>query len=84
LIIGVPSLTPILPSYWISLVTPVSAGIVMPLVEGLKNEVVCRDHRIRDLVPIRLLSMKEAVCNALAEIEQRSGRPLSRQACFLP
>jgi len=83
LIIGVPFLSPMLSSYWISLVPPVPAGIVMPLVEGLKNEVICRDRRILELVPIRLLSMKEAVCNALAELEKRSGQPISRQACFL-
>jgi uncharacterized protein YbjT (DUF2867 family) len=83
LIIGVPFLSPMLSSHWISLVTPVPAGIVMPLVEGLKNEVICRDNRIVELVPIRLLSMKEAICNALAELEQRSGHPISRQACFL-
>jgi uncharacterized protein YbjT (DUF2867 family) len=83
LIIGVPLLSPMLSSYWISLVTPVPAGVVMPLVEGLRNEVICRDNRIEELVPIRLLSMKEAICNALAELEQGSGRPITRQACFL-
>ena len=83
LVIAVPLMNPVLSSYWINLVTPVPAGIVMPLVEGLKNEVVCRDKRILDLVPIRLLSMKEAICNALAELEQFSGKPISRQACFL-
>jgi uncharacterized protein YbjT (DUF2867 family) len=83
LIISVPFLTPVLSSYWIHLVTPVPAGIVMPLVEGLRNEVICRDKRILELVPTRLLSMKEAVCNALAELEQRSGKPISRQACFM-
>jgi hypothetical protein len=54
----------------------------MPLVEGLRNEVICRDTRIRELVPTRLLTMKEAICNALAELEQHSGVALSRQACF--
>ena len=82
LIIPVPFLSPLLSSFWINLITPVPAGIVMPLLEGLKNEVICRDHRIRELVPIRLLSMKEAICNALAELEERSGKPVSRQSCF--
>lgn len=83
LIIAVPFLSPLLSSYWINLITPVPAGIIMPLLEGLKNEVICRDHRILELVPIRLLSMKEAICNALAELEERSGKPISRQSCFL-
>jgi len=83
MILAVPFLSPVLSSYWINLVTPVPAGIVMPLVEGLRNEVICRDNLILELVPIRLLSMKEAICNALAELEQRSGKPISRQACFM-
>lgn len=82
-IITVPFLSPLLSSYWINLVTPVPAGIVMPLLEGLKNEVICRDQRIQELLPIPLVSMKEAVCSALGELERRSGHPLSRQACFL-
>ena len=50
-ILTVPVLTPRLSSYWINLMTPVPAGVVMPLVEGLRNEVVCRDNRIHDLIP---------------------------------
>lgn len=83
LIISVPFLTPLLSSYWISLITPVPAGVVMPLLEGLKNEVICRDNRILDLVPISRIPMKTAICNALAEIELTSGKPLSRQSCFI-
>jgi hypothetical protein len=47
--------------------TPVPAGIVIPLVEGLKNSVVCRDDRIRKLIPIDLISMEEAIRSALSE-----------------
>lgn len=63
----VPVLTPHLSSYWVGLVTPVPAGIAIPLVEGLKNEVVCRNNKIRELVPIHLVSMEEAIRTALAE-----------------
>jgi hypothetical protein len=55
----------------------------MPLVEGLKNKVVCRDHRIRELIPLRLISMQEAICEALTEISEDPGKLPSRQACFL-
>jgi len=41
LIFTIPVLTPHLSSYWINLCTSVPAGVVMPLVEGLKNEVIC-------------------------------------------
>jgi uncharacterized protein YbjT (DUF2867 family) len=76
-------LTPRLSAYWINLITPVPAGIVFPLVEGLKNEVICRENRIRDLIPIELMSMEEAICAALVETEKGPGQLLSRQACFV-
>jgi hypothetical protein len=38
----------------------------MPLIEGLKNEVVCRENAIRELLPIHLTPYDEAVRNALA------------------
>lgn len=82
-ILTVPILTPRLSSYWINLVTPVPAGVVMPLVEGLKNEVICRENRILDLIPTRLISMEEAICTALTEIERGPGGLPSRQACLI-
>lgn len=39
-IVKVPMLTPRLSSYWVSLVTPVETGLVRPLVDGLKSEMV--------------------------------------------
>ncbi len=66
-VIPVPVLTPRLSSYWIHLVTPLSHAIAKPLAEGLRNPVVCRDHRIRDLVPQPLLSVREAIRAALAK-----------------
>ncbi|MFP3870696.1 MAG: NAD(P)H-binding protein [Syntrophobacteria bacterium] len=82
-IITVPVLTPRLSTYWINLVTPVPSGVVNPLVEGLKNEVICRDNRIRQLIPIKLTPFEQAICNALGEMEKGPGRLVSRQACFL-
>ena len=51
-IFEVPVLTPYLSSLWLHLVTPVKAGVARPLIEGLRNETVARDDRIRQLVPI--------------------------------
>jgi uncharacterized protein YbjT (DUF2867 family) len=67
LIIPVPVLTPRLSSYWVALITPVKPAISMPLIEGLANEVVCRDNRIRELLPIKLTGFDDAVKRALAE-----------------
>jgi len=82
LIVAVPVLSPHLSSYWINLMTPVPAGVVMPLLEGLKNEVICRDRRILDLVPIRLIPMQEAICTALTEVRAGPGKLPSVQACL--
>lgn len=65
LIIPVPVLTPRLSSYWINLVTPISASIARPLAEGLRNPVICKDNRIREIIPQKLLNCREAVSLAL-------------------
>jgi uncharacterized protein YbjT (DUF2867 family) len=64
-ILPVPVLTPKLSSYWVGLITPVPPSVSMPLIEGLKNEVVCRDTAIRDIIPLRLKPYDEAVRSAL-------------------
>jgi hypothetical protein len=51
IIVPVPLLTPRLSSLWINLVTPVPSGIARPLVESLRNEVVCTEHDIARYVP---------------------------------
>jgi uncharacterized protein YbjT (DUF2867 family) len=67
MIIPVPVLTPKLSSYWVALITPVKPSISMPLIEGLGNEVICRDEEIRKILPISLTSFNEAAKMALAE-----------------
>lgn len=64
-IVPVPVLTPRLSSYWIHLVTPVPASIARPLAEGLKNPVVCREDRIRTIIPQPLIPVREAIRLAL-------------------
>ncbi len=82
-ILASPFLTPRLSSVLISLITPVPAGVARPLLEGLKNEVICRENRIRDLIPLRLTSLEVSICNALQEVSGGPGKVLSRQSCFL-
>ena len=64
-ILVVPVLTPRLSSYWLNLVTSVPMAIARPLVEGLRNDVICQDHRIRDWIPVMPMTYREAVCLAL-------------------
>lgn len=67
LIIGVPVLTPRLSSYWINFVTPVSAELARPLVDGLKNEMICRDRSILALLPFERTPIREAIRRAIQE-----------------
>jgi uncharacterized protein YbjT (DUF2867 family) len=67
LIITVPLLTPKLSSYWVDLVTPVPAGVAHPLIEGLKNEVICRENSIDKFISIQKTSFREAVKIAISE-----------------
>src|ERR1022692_1045615 len=50
-ILPVPVLSPRLSSLWVGFVTPVPAGLARPLVESLRNEVVCSEHDIAEYVP---------------------------------
>ena len=64
-IIPLPLLTPRLSSYWIRLVTPMPASIVIPLVKGLKNPVLCSDNRINAIIPQKLQTAREAIRSAI-------------------
>ena len=82
-IVATPLLTPALSSIWIGMFTPVHAGVARPLLEGLKNEVVCRENRIREIIALRLTPLEISICNALQEISEGPGKGMSRQSCFL-
>ena len=64
-IFPVPLLTPKLSSYWVGFITPVPPSVSMPLIEGLKNEVICCDNAIRDIIPLQLKPYDDAVRSAI-------------------
>lgn len=70
-ILATPFLSPRLSSFWVSLITPVPMSLARSLIEGLRNEVVCRDQTIRELVPQELLSCREAIRRALDKTEHQ-------------
>jgi uncharacterized protein YbjT (DUF2867 family) len=70
-ILPVPVLSPQLSSLWCGLVTDVDTNIARPLVEGLRNETVCRNDDILTLVPKERLSFDEAVRRALEGVPLR-------------
>ena len=65
LIVEVSVLSPYLSALWLNLVTPVSASVARPLVEGLRNPTVAREERIRALLPLELTPFDEAAREAL-------------------
>jgi uncharacterized protein YbjT (DUF2867 family) len=65
LIVEVPVLSPALSALWLELVTPVSASVARPLVEGLRSPTVAREERIRELVHFELTPFDEAARRAL-------------------
>lgn len=72
-IVSVPVLTPWLSSHWVSVVTPVPAGIAKPLVLSLVHEVFCSEHDIARYVPDPpqgLIGFEEAVQMALRKINE--------------
>ncbi len=66
----VPVLTPRLSARWLYFVTSTSFNLARSLVESMGNDVVCADRRIREIVPLELLSYREALEKAFQKIEQ--------------
>ncbi len=71
-IITVPVLTPKLSSLWLVFVTSTSYSLARSLVSSMKNEVICKDFRIREIVPTKILSYQEALQLAFDKISQKN------------
>jgi uncharacterized protein YbjT (DUF2867 family) len=77
LLLPVPVLTPRLSSLWVNLVTPISAEIARPLIEGLRNEVVVRNERAQQLFPqVKPVDYRTAVRAALDELGPDPSSPV--------
>jgi hypothetical protein len=66
-ILIIPFLTPRLSSYWVDLVTPVSASLARPLIDSLKHEATVHDDSIKNVIPIQLKSFEQAIAEASKE-----------------
>lgn len=73
-IVTVPVLTPRLSSYWLHLVTSVDMSIARPLIDGLRNDVVCTDTRIREWIPLELADYRTSVRRGLDREKSRTRR----------
>lgn len=71
LIITVPVLSPKLSSLWLYFVTSTSYSLARTLVASMKNEVICNDTRIQQVVPIKIHYYQEALQLAFDKISQK-------------
>ncbi len=67
-----PLITPKIASLMIHFITPIPSYIGAPLTKGLGAEMIVRDgHKIRNVIPQKLLTPREAIKMALERIEQK-------------
>ena len=59
-----------LSSYWLYFATSANFSIARQLVQSMKNDVVCKEFSIRDIIPQELISYREAIKMAFERIEQ--------------
>jgi uncharacterized protein YbjT (DUF2867 family) len=71
-IVPVPVLTPRLSSYWLRLVTSVPTSVARALIDGLSQDFVATDKRLRDLIPQTLLDFDAAAAEALEADRQHA------------
>jgi uncharacterized protein YbjT (DUF2867 family) len=69
-IIPIGLLSPRLSAYFLGLVTAVPANIASALIGGLKHDILADDARIRELIPLPLLTYRESVAAALEAEKQ--------------
>ena len=61
LVIPVPVLTPRLSSYWVHFITPIKSSVARPLADGLRNRLVCKDSRIKEIIPLKLSDLRTTI-----------------------
>jgi len=71
-IITIPFLSPNISSYWLYFVTSTSYSLAQSLVNSMKNETVCRNNAINDIIPHECISYEDALRLAFEKIEQNS------------
>jgi uncharacterized protein YbjT (DUF2867 family) len=71
-IITVPVLTPRLSSYWLYFITSTNFSLARALVESLKNNALCQNHRIKKIIPKTCFHFEEALKRTLGKIEENS------------
>ncbi|MHA2168973.1 MAG: SDR family oxidoreductase [Candidatus Kariarchaeaceae archaeon] len=57
-------------AYFISRIIPIDSSIIHPLIESLRNEVVCSNNEVSKYIKVDLLPPQEAIRRALSESKQ--------------
>ena len=65
IIVKLPFMTPALLARCAEMITPVPARLSQPLIESMRNPVVCRDNRIREIIPQELLTCRQAMVRSM-------------------
>jgi uncharacterized protein YbjT (DUF2867 family) len=61
-----PRFTPGLSAHWVGYITDVASNLARPIIDGMYVDAVCRDDRIRQLLPFPLQGFDRAAAEALA------------------
>lgn len=69
-IFTIPIMTPKLSSYWLYFITSTSYKLASALVSSMKVEVICRDHRINEILHITPMSYEQAISRALIKVDE--------------
>lgn len=69
-IFPMPVVFPGLSAYWLYLTTSANFTIAKQLVESMKNDVVCNEYSVQEIIPQELISYRDAIKMAFERIEQ--------------
>src|SRR5665647_1369687 len=69
-IFSLPVLFPSLSAYWLYFTTSANFTIARQLVQSMKNDVICKEHTIQEIIPQELIPYRQAIELAFLKIEQ--------------
>jgi uncharacterized protein YbjT (DUF2867 family) len=63
-------ISPKISSYWLFFITSVSFKLAQSLVNSMKNEIICQDNDLEEILKIKPVTYREALKNAFLKIQQ--------------
>ena len=65
-----PIMSTTISSYWLNFITSTNYALARTLVSSLRNEVICINHGIEKIVPIKCYDYEESILRALYQVSQ--------------